>query len=48
MVKFDEKKILENGKYIYDQREQIELIADKICEKGFENILFTSSAARRQ
>lgn len=43
MVKFDEKKILENGKYIYDQREQIELIADKICEKGFDNILFTSS-----
>lgn len=43
MVKFDEKKILENGKYIYDQREKIELIADKICEKGFDNIMFTSS-----
>lgn len=43
MVKFDEKKILENGKYIYDQREKIETIADKVCENGFDNILFTSS-----
>ncbi len=43
MVKFDEKKILENGKYIYDQRAKIELIADQVCEKGFRNILFTSS-----
>lgn len=43
MVKFDEKKILENGKYIYDQRKKIEEIADKVCETGFDNILFTSS-----
>ena len=43
MVKFDEKKILENGKFIYDQREKIEIIADKVCERGFNNILFTSS-----
>ncbi|NRT89415.1 SIS domain-containing protein [Clostridium beijerinckii] len=43
MIKFDEKKMLENGEYIYSKREDIEEIADKLTEKGFENILFTSS-----
>lgn len=43
MVTFDEKQILENGAYIYSKRAEIEAIADVICERGFENILFTSS-----
>ena len=43
MVTFDENKILSNGEYIYKQRAEIERIADCVCEKGFENLLFTSS-----
>ena len=43
MVKFDENQILKNGEYIYAQRAEIEKIADAVCEKGFDNILFTSS-----
>ena len=43
MVKFDENQILKNGEYIYAQRTEIEKIADAVCEKGFDNILFTSS-----
>lgn len=43
MVTFNEKKILENGAYIYNKRGELEAIADAVCEKGFENILFTSS-----
>lgn len=43
MITFNENKILENGKYIYDKRAEIEAIADEICERKFENILFTSS-----
>lgn len=43
MVTFDEKKIIENGQYIYNKRAEIEAIADAVCEQGFENILFTSS-----
>lgn len=42
MINFDEKSMLENGTYIYNQREYIESIADKICEKGFKNIFISS------
>ena len=40
MVKFDERAILDNGAYIYAMRQEIEAIADAVCEKGFDNILF--------
>ena len=43
MVSFDEQAILDNGAYIYNQRAEIERIADEICEKGFDSIFFTSS-----
>lgn len=43
MVKFDERAILDNGAYIYAMRQEIEAIADAVCEKGFDNILFTAS-----
>lgn len=43
MINFDEKKIIENGDIIYSQREKIEGIADKICQRGFDLLLFTSS-----
>lgn len=43
MIKFDEKKMLQNGEYIYNQRNYIESIADKLTNMNFENILFTSS-----
>ena len=43
ILKFDENQILKNGEYIYAQRAEIEKIADAVCEKGFDNILFTSS-----
>ncbi|MCC2874779.1 SIS domain-containing protein [Lachnoclostridium pacaense] len=43
MVKFDEQAILENGAYIYAMRQEIEAIADTVCGKGFDNILFTAS-----
>lgn len=42
MINFDEKAMLENGAYIYNQRESIEKIADTICQKEFKNILFSS------
>ena len=43
MVSFDEQAILDKGAYIYNQRAEIERIADEICEKGFDSIFFTSS-----
>ncbi len=43
MINFDEKTIIENGALIYKQRARIEQIADRICEKGFDLLLFTSS-----
>lgn len=43
MVNFDEQKMWENYDFIYNQREQIEAIADELCAKGFDNIFFTSS-----
>lgn len=42
MINFDEKKMLENGAYIYNQRERIENIADQVCKNGFENIFISS------
>ncbi|MEG0093633.1 MAG: SIS domain-containing protein [Erysipelotrichaceae bacterium] len=43
MINFNEKTMLENGAYIYNQRDKIEGIADEICKEGFDNIFFTSS-----
>lgn len=43
MVSFNEQAILANGAYIYAQRPEIERIADAICERGFDSMLFTSS-----
>lgn len=43
MINFDEKSMLENGAYIYNQRTHIESIADIVCKEGFENVFFTSS-----
>lgn len=43
MVNFDEKTIIENGEIIYRQREKIEEIADRLYDKGFDLLLFTSS-----
>lgn len=43
MINFDEKSMLANGAYIYDQRGHMEAIADQICKEGFDNIFFTSS-----
>lgn len=43
MINFNEQQMLENRAYIYNQREKIEKIADELCKKGFENVLFTSS-----
>lgn len=43
MINFDEKAMLDNGAYIYNQRDKIEGIADELCKKGFKNVLFTSS-----
>ena len=48
MVSFDEQAILDNGAYIYNQRAEIERIADEICEKGFDSIFFTSSGGSRR
>lgn len=43
MVNFNEHAIMENGAYIYALRPDIEAIADDVCLKKFENILFTAS-----
>lgn len=43
MIKFDEKKMLENGEYIYNKKDYIKEIANNLTQKGFENIFFTSS-----
>lgn len=43
MVNFNEHAIMENGAYIYALRPDIEAIADAVCLKKFENILFTAS-----
>ena len=46
MVSFDEQAILDNGAYIYNQRAEIERIADEICEKGFDSISSPRQVAR--
>ena len=43
MIDFDEKKVLEKADKLYALRDEFEAIADAVCEKGFDNILFTSA-----
>lgn len=43
MIDFDEKVMLEQADKLYALRGELEAIADKVCEKGFDNILFTSA-----
>lgn len=43
MIDFDEKKIIEKYEKLYSLIGDFEAIADAVCEKGFDNILFTSA-----
>ena len=43
MIDFDEKKIIEKADKLYALRGELEAVADKVCEAGFDNILFTSA-----
>ncbi|MDD3172913.1 MAG: SIS domain-containing protein [Herbinix sp.] len=43
MIDFNEKVTIEKAEKFYALRSELEAIADKICEKGFDNILFTSA-----
>ena len=43
MKEVDEERILDEAEKLYALRQQMESIADKLCEKGFDNILFTSA-----
>lgn len=43
MIDFNEKEIMEKADKLYALRADLESIADKVCEKGFDNILFTSA-----
>ncbi len=43
MIDYDEGKVREKAAKLYAQRDQYEAIADAVCEKGFDNILFTSA-----
>lgn len=43
MVTFDEAALLAQGERIYSHRGELEAIADAVCEKGFNNILFSSA-----
>jgi len=43
MIDFDEQSVLKKAAGIYSLRGDLEEIADKLCEKKIENILFTSS-----
>lgn len=43
MVEFDESKMLEQAEKLYALRGDFEAIADKLCEKEIDNVLFTSS-----
>ena len=47
MVTFDEKAIIRNYEYIYNQRETIEKIADDVCAEGFDLLFFTSSGGSK-
>lgn len=43
MVNFDEAQIVAAAEHIYAQRNQLEVMADSICDEGFDLLLFTSS-----
>ena len=43
MVTFDEAALLAQGERIYRHRAELEAIADAVCERGFSNILLSSS-----
>lgn len=43
MVTFDEAELLYQGSVIYDRRGELEAIAESVCERGFDNILLSSS-----
>lgn len=43
MVNFNEEQMIENGAYLYHQRDKIEKIAEEICNQGFDLLFFTSS-----
>ena len=47
MVTFDEKTIIRNYEFIYNQRETIEKIADDVCAEGFDLLFFTSSGGSK-
>lgn len=43
MIDFNEKEIMEKAERFYSLRAELEAVADKVCEKEFDNILFTSA-----
>lgn len=43
MVTFDEAELLNQGELIYGCRDELEAIAVAVCERGFDNILLSSS-----
>ena len=43
MIDFCEKGIIEKADKLYSLRGEFEAVADAVCEKGFDNILFTSA-----
>lgn len=43
MISFNEEQIIRNAELIYGQRSRIEAIADRLCDEGFDLMLFTSS-----
>ncbi len=43
MIDFNEKTVREQADKLYALRGELEAVADKVCEKGFDNILFTSA-----
>ena len=43
MIDFNEQEIIKKADALYALRTKFEEIADKVCEKGFDNILFTSA-----
>ncbi|MCD7839169.1 MAG: SIS domain-containing protein [Erysipelotrichaceae bacterium] len=42
MINFNKELMLENGQYIYNQRDYIEQIATAVCNEGFSNIFISS------
>ncbi len=43
MIDFNEKAVKEQAEKLYALRGELEMVADKVCEKGVDNILFTSA-----